>query len=113
VLEFIKNLLKPAHYLLLNERATMFNLKKGDVIIGKRTGNRRKVLGVSGEAIFVTKRNDFDRAETGYFTNLELTKLNYRMETDADRSKKVTLAEIAEAFNTTVDRLEIVDESHD
>lgn len=91
----------------------MLNVRQGDIIVGKTTGSRRKILGVVGEAVLASRIGKFSVGNPGIFTNKELTKLGYVTEAEYNRLNRtqVTMEEarsiVADHYDVDVDDVEI------
>lgn len=87
----------------------MLNLKQGNIIVGKHSGNKRLVLGVVGDAVLTSRRNEFEIGNPGIFTNKELTKLGYVID---DGKTKISLSDLktmaAMHFGVDPEDIEIV-----
>lgn len=46
--------------------------KTGDILVGKGTGQERKVLGVCGLAVLISQYGDFKKASEDYYTEEEI-----------------------------------------
>jgi len=70
---------------------TWDTLEVGDVIVDK-DGDERKILGVCGEAVFVSQFGDFDNFHTG-IGKKELQKIGYKIKDATEETPEYTMEE--------------------
>lgn len=84
-----------------NPRTIKDGLVEGDIICNNN--GSRKVLGVCGEAIFLSRFNEFNQAGVHYYKLEELIGNNYTLEQEVNQQvEELTVAEISKLLGKKV-----------
>jgi len=87
-----------------SKEITRGNLFEGDVVVDKKdTSKKYKVLGICGDAVFLSGSKDHDAA-LSFYTHTQITKDCFLdlPDTDQPKPREVTMKEVCEKFGEEV-----------